>query len=696
MKTKFTLILLTITYMTCSCSTKKVESNPFFSEFKTEYGVPPFDKIKMEQYEPAFIKGIEEQNQNIKAITTNPEKSTFDNTIVALDNSAPILDRVSEIFFNMADANTNDTLTELSIKLAPELSEHSDNIYLNKELFKRVKAVYLQKDSLHLMSEQTRLLDKTYKDFTHSGANLSNDKQDSLRTINKRLSTLCIQFSNNVLNENNAFKLYINNKSDLTGLPDWFCQSAAKEAKENGHDGQWLFTLQSASRIPFLQYSAIRPLREKLYKAYILRGNNNDKNDNKKIITQILSLRLQKAKLMGFDCYADFSLEESMAKNAKNAMDLLNKLWKYTLPKAKEEVAELQKIMDKEGKNEKLEAWDWAYYAEKLRKEKYNLNEEETKPYFKLENVRKGAFNIAHKLYGINLTKLNNIPIYNPNVEVYKVTDTDGSFIGIFYTDYLPSAKKKGGAWMSNFREEQKNIRPLICNVASFTKPIGDTPSLLTIDEVETLFHEFGHALHGLLSKCKYKGTSGTNVSRDYVEFPSQFNEHWATEPAVLKMYAKNYKTGEVIPDSLIQKIVKQKTFDQGFMMTELLAAAILDMDFHCITNMKDFDIMTFEKNKMNELGLIPQIAPRYQATNFNHIVSGYEAGYYSYLWASVLDNDAFEAFKEKGIFNKETAHSFRKNILETGDSDDPMILYKRFRGAEPKLEPLLKNKGLL
>ena len=688
------IFILATSCMMYSCTTQ-TETNPFLSEFQTEHGVPPFDKIKLEHYEPAFLKGIEEQNANIDAIVNNSETPTFENVIVALDNSAPILDRVSAIFYNMTDAEKTPGLNELSIKIAPTLSEHSDNISLNQELFKKVNAVYQQKESLKLTTEQERLLEETYKDFVRSGANLSSEKQARLREINKQLSTLGLTFSDNILNENNAFKLYIDKEEDLAGLPEWFRQSAAEEAKADGQEGKWLFTLGNASRLPFLQYSENRPLREQIYKAYINRGNNNDKNDNKKIITDIVSLRLEKAQLLGFDCYSNFVLDNTMAKNSTTVMNFLNNLWSYSLPKAKAEAADLQKIMDKEGKGEKLEAWDWWYYTEKLRKEKYNLEEDEIKPYFKLENVREGAFAVANKLYGITLTKLEGIPVYHPDVEVFEVKDADGSHMGIFYVDYFPRPGKSGGAWMSNYREQQGDIRPLVCNVCSFTKPVGDTPSLLTIDEVETLFHEFGHALHGLLTKCNYKGISGTNVVRDFVELPSQINEHWATEPEVLKMYAKHYQTGETIPDSLIEKILNQKTFNQGFMTTELLAAAILDMNLHNLTDTKNLDVLAYEKEAMNQLNLIPEIAPRYRTTYFNHIIGGYAAGYYSYLWANVLDNDAFEAFKEHGIFDKKTADLFRYNVLEKGNSEDPMTLYKNFRGAEPQLEPMLKNRGM-
>lgn len=691
---KKSLIVLAASCMMYSCATQ-TESNPFFSEFQTPDGVPPFDQIKLEHYEPAFRKGMEEQNKLIQAIVDSKEEPNFENVIVAFDNSSPILDRVGGVFYNLTEAETTDELTALSMKLAPVLSEHGDNISLNHDLFLKIKAVYDKKDALGLNTEQNRLLEKIYKDFVRSGANLPADKQARLRDINKQLSTLGITFSNNILNENNEFKLFVDKKEDLAGLPDWFCQSAAQEAKAAGQEGKWLFTLHNASRLPFLQYADNRDLREKMYKAYINRGNNNDKNDNKQIIKDILTLRLEKAKLLGYDCYSAFVLDNTMAKTPQTVMDFLGNLWQYALPKAKAEAAELQKLMDKEGKGQKLEAWDWWYYTEKLRKEKYNLEEDEIKPYFKLENVREGAFAVANKLYGITLTKKEGVPVYHPDVEVFEVKDADGSQLGIFYVDYFPRPGKSGGAWMSNYREQQGDIRPLVCNVASFTKPVGDTPSLLTLDEVETLFHEFGHGLHGLLTKCQYKGTSGTNVVRDFVELPSQINEHWATEPEVLKMYAKHYQTGEVIPDELIEKILRQKTFNQGFITTELMAAAILDMNLHNLTDMQGFDVEKFEKDAMDSLGLIPEIAPRYRTTYFNHIIGGYAAGYYSYLWANVLDNDAFEAFKEHGIFDKQTADAFRHNVLEKGNSDDPMTLYKNFRGAEPQLDPMLKNRGM-
>lgn len=691
---KKNFLLLAASCMMYSCATQ-TEQNPFLSEFQTPNGVPPFDRIELKHYEPAFEKGMAEQNALIQAIIDNQEEPTFENVIVALDESSPILNRVGGVFYNLTEAETNDSLAALEMKLSPLMSAHSDNISLNQALFKKIDAVYQKRESLGLNTEQMRLLDKTYKNFVRSGANLPADKQARLREINSKLSTLGISFGNNVLAENNTFKLYIDNKEDLAGLPEGTIGAAAEEAKADGQEGKWLFTLRSSSFIPFMQYADNRSLREKLYKGYTNRGNNGDKNDNKQILAEILSLRLEKANLLGFDCFSNFQLDTKMAKNSKTVMDFLGNLWSYALPKAKAEAKELQALMDKEGKGEKLAAWDWWYYTEKLRKEKFNLEEEDLKPYFKLENVREGAFMVANKLYGITLTKKEGVSTYHPDVEVFEVKAPNDSLLGIFYVDYFPRAGKRGGAWMSNYREQKAGQRPNICNVCNFTKPVGDTPSLLTLDEVQTLFHEFGHALHGLLTQCQYLGTSGTNVVRDFVELPSQINEHWATEPAVLKMYAKHYQTGEVMPDELIRKIQDQATFNQGFMTTELLAAAILDMNLHNLTSTEGLDVVAYEKEMMDKLGLIPEIAPRYRTTYFNHIIGGYSAGYYSYLWANVLDNDAFEAFKENGIFDKKTADLFRTNVLEKGDSEDPMTLYKNFRGQEPQLEPMLKNRGM-
>lgn len=684
--------------MVCACGQQAADtSNPFLSEFETPYGTPDFDRIKVEHYEPAFLKGIKQQNEEIKAIVENPDEPTFENTIVALDNSGEILARVSGVFFALTEADTNDEMMALEAKIAPMLSEHSDNIFLNQDLYKRVAAVHAQEEAgkIQLTTEQHYLLDKYYKEFVRSGAGLDAQKQERLREINKQLSTLTIEFGNHVLADNNDYLLVVDKKEDLAGLPDAVIAGAAQEAKAHGKDGKWVFTLQESSRTPLLQYAQNRELRKNIYQAYTSLGNRGNANDNKEVLKKVLALRLEKAQLMGFNNFAEYQLADNMAKNPKNALDLLYGLWEYSIKNAKAEAAELQKIMDREGKGEKLEAWDWWYYAEKLRQEKYDLNEDAIKPYFSQEDVHNGLCTVVNKLYGITLTPCDSISVYNKDVKTYIVKDADGSLLGVFYSDYMPRASKRSGAWMSNFREQQEGVRPLIYNVASFTKPAGDLPSLLTIDEARTMYHEFGHALHGLLTQCKYKGVSGTSVAQDFVELPSQIMEHWAVSPEVLKMYAKHYQTREAIPDSLIAKIENQALFNQGFMTTELLAAAILDMEMHCLTTMEGFDVLQFEKQLMDKLGLIPQIAPRYRSTYFNHIMGGYAAGYYSYIWAERLDTDAFEAFKEHGLFDQATATSFRKNILEKGGSDDPMKLYVTFRGAEPSLDALLKTRGL-
>ena len=684
--------------MVCACGQQAADtSNPFLSEFETPYGTPDFDRIKVEHYEPAFLKGIKQQNEEIKAIVENPDEPTFENTIVALDNSGEILARVSGVFFALTEADTNDEMMALEAKIAPMLSEHSDNIFLNQELYKRVAAVHAQEEAgkIQLTTEQHYLLDKYYKEFIRSGAGLDAQKQERLREINKQLSTLTIEFGNHVLADNNDYLLVVDKKEDLAGLPDAVIAGAAQEAKAHGKDGKWVFTLQESSRTPLLQYAQNRELRKNIYQAYTSLGNRGNANDNKEVLKKVLALRLEKAQLMGFNNFAEYQLADNMAKNPKNALDLLYGLWEYSIKNAKAEAAELQEIMDREGKGEKLEAWDWWYYAEKLRQEKYDLNEDAIKPYFSQEDVHNGLCTVVNKLYGITLTPCDSISVYNKDVKTYIVKDADGSLLGVFYSDYMPRASKRSGAWMSNFREQQEGVRPLIYNVASFTKPAGDLPSLLTIDEARTMYHEFGHALHGLLTQCKYKGVSGTSVAQDFVELPSQIMEHWAVSPEVLKMYAKHYQTREAIPDSLIAKIENQALFNQGFMTTELLAAAILDMEMHCLTTMEGFDVLLFEKQLMDKLGLIPQIAPRYRSTYFNHIMGGYAAGYYSYIWAERLDTDAFEAFKEHGLFDQATATSFRKNILEKGGSDDPMKLYVIFRGAEPSLDALLKTRGL-
>ena len=675
-----------------------LNKNPFFKEYETPFKVPPFEKIKEEHYLPAFKKGIKENQLEIRTIINNTEKPTFENTIESLEVSGRFISKVAYVFYNMLSANTNDQMQKISEEAAPLLSANSDYILLNEKLFKKVKSVYDEKEKLNLTVEKSKLLEETYKDFVRNGANLNEEEKEKLRKINEEFSVLILKFSDNILIETNAFKIIIENKDDLAGLPESVIQNAEEEAKESGLNGKWIFTLHKPSFIPFLQYSRKRDLREKLFKAYISRADNNNENDNKIIIKKIIVLRNERAKLLGYETHADYVLEKNMAKNSGNVYKLLDQLWKAALPIAKKEASVFQEMIYREGNNFKLEPWDWWYYAEKLRKEKYDLNEEDVRPYFQLDKVREGAFWVASKLYGLSFTEITDIPNYHPDVKAFEVRDSGGSHTGILYTDYFPRTSKHAGAWMDDFRKQSGkfNETPVICNVGNFSKPAGDKPSLLNYDEVETLFHEFGHALHALLSKCEYESLSGTSVPRDFVELPSQIMENYTIQPEVLKSFSFHYKTGEAIPDELIEKIRKSSGFNQGFATVEYLAASFLDMDYHTLTDIKDFDVNEFEKKTMEKIGMIPEIIPRYRSTYFNHIFNnGYDAGYYSYIYAEVLDADAYEVFKKNGIFDKKTAQSFRENILEKGGTEDPMILYKRFRGSEPEIEPLLNRRGL-
>lgn len=705
MRNLFFITLATMILLGCNNSksgdAKGEPGSIFYTEFDTQFGMPPFDKITFEDFEPAFLKSIEEQAKEIEAIVNNTEEPNFENTIAALDNSGAILSRVSRVFGGLKGAETNDDIQALAVKLSPILSDHSDNINLNEQLFERIKTVHDNEESLNLTPEQSRLLDVYYKRFVRSGIELDETAKTKLRGINKELSSLTLKFGNNLLSETNDYKLVIDNEEDLAGLPEGVVAQAAETAKANGMEGKWVFTLQKPSWLPFLQYSANRDLREKLYKAMYMRGDNDNSNDNKKVINDIVNLRIEKAQMLGYDNHAHFVLEETMAKNANNVYDLLNKVWNYALPQAKKEAAELQALINAEGGDFKLESWDWWYYTEKVREQKYALSEEETKPYFKMENVRAGVFEAAKRLYGLTFKKLENVPVYHPEVEAYEVLDADGSHLAVFYTDYFPRAGKNAGAWMSSFRSQQyidgTRINPIIFNVGNFSRPTGGKPALLTLDEVETLFHEFGHALHGMLSDVNYVGLAGTSVSRDFVELPSQIMEHWAFHPEMLKLYAKHYETGEIIPDELVAKIDAASKFNMGFITTEFVAAAMLDMDYHTQSTKQDFDVRSFEKKSMEKIGLIGEIIPRYRSTYFSHIFSGgYSAGYYAYMWAEVLDSDAFQPFVEKGLFDKETATSFRANILSKGNSDDAMKLYKQYRGAEPNPIYLLKNRGFV
>ena len=689
---------------------EEMNENPFFSKWDTPFGVPPFDKIKEADYKPAFERAIEIQNKEIETIINNTEPPTFENTIMALDKSGADLRKVNSVFMNLVEANTNKELTKLNGEIAPILANHQDNIMLNAELFKRVKTVADQQKELNLEvenanaqalnQEQKALLNKLYMGFVRGGSELNDTNQKQLRIVNGKLASLYPKFGETLLAEGNHYYMLIEDEKEIAGLPEAVKEAAHVIAVEKGHNNAWAFTLDKTSWIPFLQYADNRSRREELYKAWMNRGKSEEFNTSP-IIKEILILREQKAHLLGYKNFAEYSISNNMAQTPENVYHLLMDLWKPALQKATEERDALQIIMNKSGISGELKSWDWWYYTEKLRKEKYDLDENELRPYFSLEQVKKGAFELAHRLYGIEITKRTDIPVYHPDVEAYEIKEADGRHIGILYVDYFPRASKRGGAWMEAYRKQSgsgnNRISPIIVNVGNFTKPTSTTPSLLNVDEVETLFHEFGHGLHGLLSNIEYQTISGTSVKRDFVEMPSQIMENWAMQPEMLKIYAHHYKTGEVIPDALIAKIQKASQFNQGFVTTEYLAASLLDMDYHTAPSAKDINLEEFEKASMQKLGLIDAIIPRYRTNYFAHAFSGegYAAGYYVYIWAAVLDSDAFEAFVEHGLFNKELGQSLRENIISKGGSDDPMNLFVKFRGAQPNIQPLLIKRGL-
>jgi peptidyl-dipeptidase Dcp len=703
MRTKSLFILLVIgNLLTIEAQEKKENPtmNPFFQVYDTPFNVPPFDKIKNEHFKPAILEGIKRHEEEIKAIANAAAAPTFENTILAMENAGELLSNVNVVFSNLNSANTNKEIQNIAKETAPNLSAHRDNIYLNEKLFARVKTLWNQKETLGLNLEQAKILDNSYKDFVRSGANLSDSDKAILRKINGELSLTSLKYGQNILAETNKYELVIDAKKDLAGLPQGLIDAAAADAKAKGKEGKWVFTLSNSSVMPFLQYSSNRELRKQIWNAYQTKGNHDDELDNKKNAVDLANLRGQRARLLGFKTHSNYVLEESMAKTPENVNKLLNDLWKPALEIAKTEAADIRKMMAKDGIKGAVQPYDWRYYTEKIRKERFDLDEEELKPYFSLENVRKGVFQVTEKLYGIQFKELNNVPKYHPEASVWEVTEADGSPIGIIYMDFHPRDSKRGGAWMTSYKTQKtvdgKRLAPVVSIVCNFTKPSGDTPALLTFDEVSTFFHEFGHALHGLLSNVTYRSLAGTSVPRDFVELPSQIMENWAAEPEVLKMYAKNYKTGEVIPDVLVNKLKKAGTFDQGFATTEYLAASLLDLAYHSQTKDITTDANTFEKAAMAKIGLIESIIPRYRSTYFSHIFSGgYSSGYYSYIWSGVLDTDAFEVFKTTTLFNPEKAKSFRKNVLEKGGTEDPMVLYKRFRGAEPSIDPLLRKRGL-
>jgi peptidyl-dipeptidase Dcp len=697
-------ILFVLAFSLAGCAKKEEPApavNPFFSEWTAPFGAPPFDQIKEEHYLPAFEAGMAAQKKEIEAITASADKPTFANTLEALERSGALLTKVANVFFMYTSNHTNEALQRLQQEVAPLLAKHNDDIALDPKLFARVKAVSDEREKLGLGPEESRLLEKTYKDFIRGGAALDEAKKAELRKVNEELTVLQVKFGQNVLKEDNGFSLVLDKAEDLAGLTADVIAAAAEAAKARGLEGKWIFTLHKPSCIPFFQYSGRRDLREKLFKAFISRGNNGNEYDNKAVAAKIAGLRVVRANLLGYKTHADYVLEENMAKTAAGVTKLLDQVWKPALATAKTEARELQAMMNAEGIPGPLQPWDWWYYAEKLKKAKYDLDDEILRPYFELEAVRQGAFEVAHKLWGLTFTKRTDIPVYHPDVEVFEVKEADGTHVGILYSDYFPRASKRGGAWSSALREEcvldGKKVTPIIYNVGNFTKPTADKPSLLTFEEASTLFHEFGHALNDLLSNVTYRSLSGTNVPRDFVELGSQIMENWAGDPEVIKMYAKHYQTGQPIPQELVDKIKKAGYFNQGFITTEYMSACYLDMDWHTLAEQKEQDAIAFENASMKRIGLIPEIVVRYRTPYFQHIFSGgYAAGYYSYIWCEVLDKDAFEAFKETSLFDPKTARSFRENIYAKGGSDEPMNLYKAFRGREPRVEPLLRSRGFL
>lgn len=697
-------ILVALTVLFCGTlaltAAPTKSTNPFFQEFKTPFGVPPFEKIKVEHYMPAFRAGIDENQREVKAIAESTAPATFANTVEPLEKSGALLKRVTSVFFVLSESMTDEKMQAIATEVSPLLSKNSDDILLNERLFERIKRVYENREKENLTPEQKRLTEIYYKRFLRNGAALPQEMKDRLRKINEELGLLELKFSDNVLAENNAFQMVLDKREELAGLPEGVVSGAAEAAQERGLTGKWVFTLHKPSLLPFLTYSDRRDLREKLYRGYFEKGNNNDSLDNKAILVKITNLRIDKAHILGFPSFADYSLTENMAQNPDKVYTFLGQIWEPARRKALQEAAEWEALGKKDDPSFKLQPWDWWYYAEKVRKAKYDLDEESLRPYFKLENVLQGAFDVAGKLYGLKFVERKDIPKYHKDVRVFEVLEKDGRHVGIFYTDYFPRASKRGGAWMNSFRDESivggKRIAPVVSNNGNFSKPTGDKPALLSFEEVTTLFHEFGHALHGLLMNVTYSTVGGAGMPIDFIELPSQIMENWASEPEVLKSYAKHYQTGEVMPDSLIAKMSNAKRFNQGFETVEYLAASILDMDWHRLQTPFEGSPLEFEKRSMERIGLMPEILPRYRSTYYLHIFGGgYSAGYYSYIWAQVLDADAFQAFKETSLFDSEAAARFRKFILERSGTDEAMKLYKEFRGAEPKVDALLKRKGL-
>ncbi len=676
--------------------------NPLMKPFETPFGIPPYEQIKPEHYVPAIKAAIDAQRAEIQAICDNPEAPTFENTIVALDYSGESLNRAAGVFFGLSEALNTPEMEKVADEVMPLYSQFNDEMLLNDKLFARIKSVYDNLASLNLPTPQRRLVEKYYQDFSLNGALLKGEDKEKLKKLNNELTDLYIKFNRNLLNATNAFGIVVGDKSRLSGLPEGSVAVAAEEAKKRGMDGKWVFTLHAPSRLPVMQYADDRDLRREMWQGYTSLASSGEYN-NYPVIKDILKARAAKAKLLGFKDFAAYRTAPYMAKTPEAAEELLMKIWTPAVAKVKQEVADMQAIVNSEGKNFKIAPWDYYYYADKDRRKKYNLDENELRQYFAIDNVRKGIFNLAERLYGITFTELPNAPKYHPEVTVYEVKDKKGEHVAVFMTDYFPRASKRQGAWMDAvvggcIKPDGTSVRPIIYNVGNFSLPTATTPSLLTIDEVETMFHEFGHGLHGMLSRATYPSQMGTNVDRDFVEFPSQINEHWSKEPELMRTYAHHWKTGEVIPDSLINKLNAAATHNQGFMTAELAGAALLDLAWgHLDPENGDIDVAGFEAEVAKKLGMPEQLTFRYRSPYFKHIFGDdqYASGYYTYLWAAVLDTDGYELFSEKGPFDPATAASYLHNVLEAGGTEDPMILFERFRGHRPDPSALLRSRGL-
>ena len=704
MKLKKTILMTALSLALCGCSTKEAQTeqgNPFFSEFNTPYGIAPFADITIEHYREGMLKGMEEQKAEIEAIINNSEAPTFENTILALDKSGQLLRKVRGTFSPLSSSNSNDEFRALQKEMSPLSSTHNDDIYLNEKLFARVKSVYDSKESLDLTAEQAKVLDNIYKRFVNSGANLNEEQKALLREINKELSMLQLTFSQNLLHETNNSFVVAETLEELKGLPQANIDAAAKMAADNGQPGKWMFNMQRPSCNPVLQYCENRELREKVYNAYYNRGNQNNEYDSKEICAKIVAKRLEKAKLMGYENYAQMVLEDRMAKTPEAVYDLLMQVWTPAVAKAKEELDDIRAEIRKDGKNFEPAGWDYMYYLDKAKKAKYAVDEQEIKNYMEANNVMEGIFYVANKLYSITFKEITDkVPAYEPTAKAYEVIDKDGTLLAIFYSDQFTREGKNAGAWCTSFRpqsydENGNRIIPIVVNSCNMTPATENTPALQSIDNVKTMFHEFGHALHNFMRDVQYSGASG--VERDFVELPSQINEHWALEPEVLAVYAKHYQTGEIIPMELVEKIQESDKYGQGFATVEYIAASLSDMDLHVLTEIPaNLNVMDFEAEGLAKRGIPSQILPRYRMTNFSHTMGGgYTAGYYSYMWAEVLDADAFDAFKETGdIFNQEVAAKFRNHVLTPGGIEDGMTMYKKFRGREPKIDALLRNRG--